>query len=285
MGKATTNLVCGGWAREITGQLGISSAVFKKVGLGAREIAQIREAGITHLELSTNTSFDYRNRKQVSEIARECEKESLNIVSFHTSLFPFQSADEGERTEAVQEAVFLARTAMEMGAGILSCHFHTNAQTERSVYEMLEELQDMSLVLAVENVGQVKIKDALSLVDKINSDRFKMLLDIGHERDSDGVNPFVKKDGARAAVTQCREQLCAVHLHETFALEHKPDHRAPLDKDGIIEWGEVFAGLKDVGYQGVLLFEDGRGENPEEWVRAVGEFPKKFVERYGTASS
>ena len=33
--------------------------------------------------------------------------------------------------------------------------------------------------------------------------------------------------------------------------------------------------------QGELVFEDGRGENPEEWVRMTSEFPKTFVRRYG----
>ena len=284
MDQVETGLAYGWSAREITDRLGISSSLYKKIGLGAREIAQIREAGITHLELSTNASFDYRSRNHVSEIARECEIQGINIASFHTMRFPFQSSDEGERQGAVQDALYLAQIAVEMGARILSCHFCADAQTKRSIHEMLEGLEGMPLILAVENVGQVKIADALSMVDEFNSDRFKMLLDIGHERDSDGVNPFVKVEGARAAVAQCGAQLCAVHLHETFAREKRVDHGAPLHKDGIIEWGEVFAGLEDIGYRGVLLFEDGFGENPEEWVRATGEFPVKFVERYGATS-
>jgi sugar phosphate isomerase/epimerase len=281
-----TNLICGWSAQEITARLGISSAVFKRTGLGAREIAQIRQAGIRHLELSTNASFDYRNRKQVSEIARECERVGLNIASFHTALFDhlLHSGDERERTRAVREAMVLARTAIEMGAGILTFHLHIHPQSKRSIYEMLEKVQDTSLTLGLENVGPVKVADALSLVDEIDSDRFRMLLDIGHERDGDGVNPFVKKGSARAAVAQCGEQIGAVHLHDTLALEQKPDHRMPLHKDGLIEWGEVFAGLRDAGYQGVLLFEDGRGENPAEWVQAVGAFPRAFVERYRVAS-
>jgi hypothetical protein len=30
----------------------------------------------------------------------------------------------------------------------------------------------------------------------------------------------------------------------------------------------------------MFLFEDGRGENPEQWVRLAGEFPANFVARY-----
>jgi len=38
--------------------------------------------------------------------------------------------------------------------------------------------------------------------------------------------------------------------------------------------------LKDIEYTGELLFEDGRGENPEEWIRMTAAFPQKFVQRY-----
>jgi len=276
-----TNRVRGWSSREIAERLGISSAVFGRRGLGAKEIAQIREAGITHLEISgIPGAFNYRNRRQVSEVQSECRRQGVAIVSFHASIFPFGSEREEERKEAVREALFLARTAIGMGAGILSCHLGTNEHTQRSIAEMLEELEGEPLVLAVENVGGVSIEGAKSLVDMVDSDRFKMLLDIGHERDIDGVNPFVKKGRARAAVTQCEGYLCSVHLHETFPIEQKADHQAPLHEDGIVEWGEVVAGLKEIGYRGTLVFEDGRGENPEEWVRATGEFPGKFAARY-----
>ncbi len=69
-----TDLVYGWSEEELTSRLGISSAGFQQVRLGGRQIAMIREAGITHLELSTiPRSFDHRDREQVREIVRECE--------------------------------------------------------------------------------------------------------------------------------------------------------------------------------------------------------------------
>ena len=53
-----------------------------------------------------------------------------------------------------------------------------------------------------------------------------------------------------------------------------------MHPQGIIQWGEVFAGLKAIDYRGTFLFEDGRGENPEEWVRLAAEFPQNFAARY-----
>ena len=70
-------------------------------------------------------------------------------------------------------------------------------------------------------------------------------------------------------------------LNAPIDQERKPDHHPPLHKNGIVEWGEVFAALRDISYKGELVFEDGRGENPEEWVQMTGAFPRVFVQRYG----
>lgn len=42
----------------------------------------------------------------------------------------------------------------------------------------------------------------------------------------------------------------------------------------------VFAGLKAIDYRDIFLFEDGRGENPDEWIRLAAEFPRSFVARW-----
>ena len=107
-----------------------------------------------------------------------------------------------------------------------------------------------------------------------------MVLDVGHETNKEDINPFTEHDKARGAVLQCGDCLHHVHLHETLPIKEKPDHRPPLHPDGIIRWQEVFRGLKESDYQGVFLFEDGRGEEPKEWVRMTGAFPGAFFKRY-----
>jgi hypothetical protein len=48
-------------AEEIEERLGISTAVYQKMRLGARQIAEIRQAGIKRIEISSIPhSFDYR---------------------------------------------------------------------------------------------------------------------------------------------------------------------------------------------------------------------------------
>jgi sugar phosphate isomerase/epimerase len=121
----------------------------------------------------------------------------------------------------------------------------------------------------------------MQIVDAINSDRFGMIIDIGHARDADGINPFIKHTVARKTLAQCGHRVKHVHLHETFDLTKKPDHRPPLHKNGLIEWGEVFAALKDINYTSDFVFEDGRGEDPDEWIQHTADFPETFTAKYG----
>ncbi|MBL7188042.1 MAG: twin-arginine translocation signal domain-containing protein [Phycisphaerae bacterium] len=96
--------------------------------------------------------------------------------------------------------------------------------------------------------------------------------------------PYTAKEisarlGISMAVYQ-KERLGARHIAAVRAagIRHI---ELTMHPDGIIEWGEVFAAIKAIDYRGIFLFEDGRGENPEQWVRLAGEFPRNFVARYG----
>ena len=196
----------------------------------------------------------------------------------HSPGFLYNSEVEENRQNAVAEGVVAAKVAEEMGAGVMVCHFHTKQESEKSITEMLDRLEGHSIKLAIEN-GQ-DLADYTALVDKIGSDQFGMVVDIGHTRDEDGVNPFVKKDRARETMAQCSERLIHLHLHDWV----DSDHFSPLD--GSIQWAEVFAAFKDVDYQGVLMFEAAYAPgkrpdlSPDYVLGKVASFPQAFVERY-----
>ena len=84
---------------EIAGRLGISTTVFQKVRLGARQIAAIRTAGIARIELLlSDSSFDYRNQAQMAEVLSECNNQGAKVVSVHGSLaMPYETEDEARR--------------------------------------------------------------------------------------------------------------------------------------------------------------------------------------------
>ncbi|UCE46469.1 MAG: sugar phosphate isomerase/epimerase [Phycisphaerales bacterium] len=269
-------------AKEISARLGISTAVYQKERLGPRHIAAVRAAGIRYIELTMIPErIDIHDRAQISEILSECKRQEVRVVSIHANLqLRYNHPDEQQRLAAAAHLLDEIRFAESVGAGIVVAHFGTNDQSRKTVTEMLEKTRDMRIRLTVENM-RGGLKPYAAFVDRIGSDRFGMTVDIGHIRDADGVNPMVKKGRAGDVMAQGGRRIWHLHLHDTFRLETRPDHRAPMHPDGIIEWGEVFTAIKNIDYRGVFLFEDGRGENPEQWVRLAGEFPRNFVARYG----
>ena len=285
---------------EMARRLGISSAVFERVRFGAREVGRIAEAGIRHVELgilpldlrATPRSVDHRDGKQMREIKAACEAHGIQISTVHSPNLAYGAENQEERRAAVKEGLAVAHVAVELGACMVVCHFRINEFTERSIHELLDETMSLPVTLGAENLtDENSIKRVLTLVDGFNSDRLRMILDIGHELDTDGVNPFTVKDCARSAIVQCGGRVAHVHLHETLAHSYKVgsdgqpsyqhrDHQPPLHEDGMIEWEEVLLGLQDIDYQGVLLFEDGLCEDPQEFIDATASFPKRFVQRY-----
>ena len=203
------------------------------------------------------------------------------MVSVHGPSRGYASEDEDERRQAVREAVNAARVAEELGAGVMVCHFGTDERAERSVIDVIEQTEGSALRLAVEN-GKV-LRDFADIVDRVGSDRFGMIVDIGHTRDADGVNPFTKPEAARRTMAQCGDRLIHLHLHDF----RETDHLAPMDGD--IEWGEIFEAFRDVDYQGQLMFESAwkdtaRTLGPEYVLARTAAFPQNFADRYGAAS-
>ena len=267
--------------QEIAGRLGISMAVYQKERLGARHVAAVREAGITHIELTVlPQSIDVQNRAQVAEILAECRRQKVTIVSVHGDLQrKYNDPDEETRRDAAAHLLDEIRFAEEAGAGILVAHFGTNDQSRKTVMELLDKTKDLRVRLTVENMTG-GLRPYAAFVDKIGSKRFGLTVDIGHLRDPDGINPMIKQGRAAEVLAEGGKRVWHLHLHDTFNLKTKPDHRAPMHPDGLIEWGEVFAGLRAIDYRGIFLFEDGRGEDPQEWVRLAATFPQNFLSRY-----
>jgi sugar phosphate isomerase/epimerase len=269
-------------AKEIGDRLGISMAVYQKERLGARHVAAAREAGITRIELvMIPTSFDIQDRAQVAEILTECRRQKVAIASVHGNLQrKYDDPNDQKRHAAAAGLLEEIRFAEEAGAAILVAHFGTNDQACKTVTELLEKTKDLRIRLTVENM-RAGLGGYAAFVDRIGSRRFGLTVDIGHLRDGDGVNPMIRQGRAGEVFAEGGQRIWHLHLHDTFNLKTKPDHRAPMHPDGLIEWGEVFAALKAIDYRGIFLFEDGRGENPEEWVHLAATFPQNFVSRYG----
>ena len=238
-------------------------------------------AGITRIELCGIRSpehFDFGSPQQAADVVRECREQGVEIVSAHGPTVAYASKDEDERQAAVKDAAHAARVAEDMGASVMVCHFGTTEESKRTIADMLEELEGTTIRLANEN-GE-DLRDYMAVVDEIGSDRFGMVVDVGHTRDEDGINPFIKPDRARETLAQCGPRLIHLHLHDFL----ERDHIAPMD--GNLQWAEVFGALKDIDYQGFFMFEalfpPDKMENRPDYVLAkTAAFPQAFAAKYG----
>ena len=275
-------------AEEIEARLGASTVAFRVPPyprqVGAPEIAAMREAGLTRIEVTGIRSphgFDFSDRAQLAEVKAACRNEGVSVVSVHGPNGGYTSEDEDERRAAVRRAVTAARVAEELGAGVMVLHFGTDERAERSVVDVLEQTEGSTLRLAVENGKD--LGEFADIVDRVGSDRFGMIVDIGHTRDADGVNPFTKPEAARRTMAYCGGRLIHLHLHDF----RETDHLAPMDGD--IEWGEIFEAFRDIDYKGRFMFESAwrdttRTLDPGYVLARTAAFPRSFVERYGAAS-
>ena len=264
-------------APTIRERLGASSVVMPgHERFGAREIATIREAGIARIEicgLHPPTHYDYHDTAQVSEITAECEKHGIAIVAVHGPGVPYDCPYEEVRQAVVREAVASARVAQDMGASVFVGHFGTSERSVRTVSEMLEALDGDPIKLAVENGGD--LRDFVDIVDRIGSDRFGMVVDVGHTRDEDGVNPFIKAERAHEVMAVCEHRLLHLHLHDFADTDHYPPF------DGGLQWGEIFSALHDINYAGEYMFEAVARVSIEDTLQKTSAFPDEFAARYG----
>jgi len=261
--------------------------------LGEQHFSLLRSLGISKLEIFFG--WDTGDKKEARQIALGAKNQGLEIVAVHGPSGKFSSAyDDGlteeERSRAVKKAILMGEGALEMGASILVCHFGITDASEQSVRELLDYFKGTPLILGGENVGQAvsglkesdDVADFIRFTAKIHSDRFGLVLDLGHARDSDGINPFIKKENACKTVTLCKQWLIHVHLHDCVN-GGNVDHYPPFDGD--IQWLEIFRALHDMQYAGAFMFEpvyegyDSQHAATKNVLEKVGSFPKKLMSR------
>ena len=153
---------------------------------------------------------------------------------------------------------------------------HYKMPSKRTVRELIEHLDDTQIKLTVENLpSEPDLRDYLTFVDRIGCPRFGLTVDIGHTRDADGINPFVKMERAREAMAACEHRLFHLHLHDFTDTDHYPPF------DGNIQWDEIFSALRDIGYIGEFMFEAGQRVSLEDTLKKTSAFPNEFAVRYG----
>ncbi len=249
--------------------------------LGSRRVAQMYEAGIPHLEIAADMGqFDHNDKAHIAEIADACRQTGASVASIHMPDLPWACPFPEVRKGTIKEFLALCEAGEALGGPLMVCHFNMDEHTESFIREVLRLLEGTSVRLTIEN-GE-DLRDYVEFVDRIGSPRFGMIVDIGHTKDADGRNPFTCKDRARDTISVCGDRLFHVHLHEFW---DGADHWPPFYKGGLIEWGELFAGLEDIDYQGAFMFESVPAIPKDQAafddnLRRIATFPQELMRLY-----
>lgn len=105
---------------------------------------------------------------------------------------------------------------------------------------LVDEAEKRDIILALENISDVKVLDFL--FDNIKSDYLKFCYDNGHE------NIFSKDAGL---LLKYKDRLAGLHLTDNHGIDD--DHLLPFD--GNFDWKNFNKTIKDISYQGPLSFE------------------------------
>ena len=248
-------------------------------------IAQVKEAGFKAIEICpaqfqsveplTDPSL---LEKLFGEAERRRLREALkpfHVVTVHGSSFWVIKIRGGDKEEELWKPYReLMRFAHDIGAQIVSFHpLQRSAGADISNAEMfeyniefgkkaVEYADECHLTVAFENMPRngcwsllEKINDVL---DKIDSERFGFLFDIGHvvlQLGESSGNPTLH---VLKALERCIDSTLQIHSHgiqrtkdfETGLRDHRP-----LNESNILDYSKIMGMLKNKKFQGPIILE------------------------------
>ncbi|MGC9317874.1 MAG: sugar phosphate isomerase/epimerase family protein [Armatimonadota bacterium] len=203
-------------------------------------------------------AFEERGRE---ELLRLGEEHGLAISSL--SLATWREAnclttDEAEWERGVQHLVEAIAAATELGcAGILLPHFGPmepsldDARLEpdlRGIREAVQRAGDTRIVICVECT--VDLETMQGIVETAGHPQVGIYFDIGNLRNT-GHDPA-------AMIRELGEGVKMIHIKEAGA---------ELVGEGDVDWDEVAAAVREIGYDGWLVFETAPTDDPMAAIR------------------
>jgi D-psicose/D-tagatose/L-ribulose 3-epimerase len=223
-------------------------------------ISRAKGLGFDVLELNsgTVTNMPDAERDRLKAEAQHCGVELTFCIGL-TKEYDIACDSEAVRRKGIDFLQRQARMLRYMGSrelggiiygawpGRLPAGDDRRAWLDRSVaamQEVVKVVEDCGVTFNVEVVNRFEqflmntAAEAVEYVERVGSDRCKVLLDTFHMN--------IEEDSFREAIRTAGPRLGHVHLGET-------NRRAP--GRGRIPWDEVFAALKEIGYGGSIVME------------------------------
>lgn len=272
---------------------GLSTHIFAYNILDGAIVKQIKDAGFDAIEIwGMKPHFDYKDKEWAERFANLLKDNSIKVVSFHAPIYEevtppdtrrwlsLSSKDNNIRQKALSETKELIDCMGFFDAGLLVIHgLEDRKETEsekafhKSLSELSEYCREKNIRIAVENVLHgATAEKILRLIDeeRHNPDLAGICLDLGHSNISN--NPVNDLE-------ESSERLFAIHVSDNNGREDS--HSVPFT--GNIDWMQVSAVLKKIGFEGYFMYEIRNREDINNTLNRINESFEKISKGFGNA--
>ena len=257
-------------------KFGTRTQVLKQPAEGAFQVAQ--QIGFDGLEF--DLTRDYKNdilwtkqgRQRLIDLSKETGVEIASVCLGALWGQPFGSDDPDARARAKEIVTAAARFTPELGAKVILVPIagERDQPAHPAVERWIEGLRECApvaeasgAILALENVGPSPASSApevLHVIEQVGSPAVRAYYDVGNGT-SMGANAI---DDLRL-------------LKENLAQVHVKGARAAQLWENTLDMAAVARTLKEIGYDGYLVFETRATEDPAEGARRNLELLRQYV--------
>ncbi len=235
-------------------KVGLSSAAFS---LKDETLKKIAQSGIEAIEISEG--YDGSLQLDFGELSAMSKKHGITLWSFHLPFFPFKkidisSLDKELRDNAITLYTELIGRAADIGVDKFVLHpsgepIADEDREERIKHSMqsLDTLAEIAhrngAVIAVEDLPRSCIgntADELARLISVN-DKLRVCFDTNH----------LLQDSPLDLIEKLGDRIVTLHVSDYDLI----DERHWLPGEGKNDWKRIYSGLKNVGYNGVWMYE------------------------------
>jgi sugar phosphate isomerase/epimerase len=235
------------------------------------------ELGFDGLELGVHRDYDKsqlwetKGREQLNSVSKETGVPTSSICLHSYWIYSFASPEEETRKRAQRIAEEGAVAVAEMGAKNilipLTCPSEVDDATARKrwiegISAAAPAAESAGAVFCLENVGKSfanRPEDIVDLVDAVNSPAVQVYYDPGNAVHGD-LDPL-------KGISLLGKRIAHIHVKEVGGT---------YLGEGKVPWGQIIPSLRDVGYDGWLIFETASTEDPRHaaaknlaWIRKL----------------
>jgi sugar phosphate isomerase/epimerase len=265
----------------IRNRLSISSIIYwghRPIGEGALE--ELSRNGFTILELiDSPEQFDMAEPSSMRALGDACRSCGIRVGAFHAHFTNFSGvATEHQRYLRVDLCRRQIDQMLELGGALWGCHaWETNTILFKSLEDLARHVEGTEAVVTIENFKEEaqSVENRVAFLDRLNHPQVGLILDIGHVRNTEGMNPMTCPRGPAEILHTCGDHLKHLHLH---GYNEGTDHFPPFTGGDSILWKELFQSLHASGYSGLFNLEV-RGEpKNKDAVKLCSFFPERIAE-------